>query len=115
MPGPSWRHARCPMRTATAVAACLLALTPAAARAPSTFATVVGTVVASTGAVLPGVAVTVRNDRTGVERTATTDQRGDFQVANIDAGAYTVAFALSGFGERTLPIEVLARQTVRLD
>ncbi|HKB12528.1 MAG TPA: carboxypeptidase-like regulatory domain-containing protein [Vicinamibacterales bacterium] len=102
-------------RTALVAAVCLAALVPAAGYAQSTFGAVVGSVSDSTGAVLPGVAVVVRNDRTAVEREVTTDARGDFQVANVDAGLYTVIFSLSGFGERRLPAEVLARQTVRVD
>src|SRR5262245_32351919 len=104
------------MRTAALVLAASLTVASAATvHAQSTFGTVVGTVVDSTGAVLPGVTVTVRNERTAVQRTATTDARGDFQVANIDAGPYRVTFSLNGFDERTLPTDVLARQTVRLD
>jgi len=104
------------MRIAALVLAASLVLSfSASVHAQSTFGTVVGTVIDSTGAVLPGVTVTVRNERTSVQRTATTDPRGDFQVANLDAGSYTVTFTLSGFGDRTLPAEVLARQTVRLD
>src|SRR5215467_2473231 len=104
------------MRIAALVLAASLVLSfSASVHAQSTFGTVVGTVIDSTGAVLPGVTVTARNERTSVQRTATTDPRGDFQVANLDAGSYTVTFTLSGFGDRTLPAEVLARQTVRLD
>src|SRR5262249_32872583 len=112
----SAHQARCTMRTAALVLSVAVAASlPIAVRAQSTFGAVVGTVIDSTGAVLPGVSVTVVNDRTSVPRVVTTDGRGDFQVANVDAGTYTVTFSLAGFGERRLPTEVLARQTVRVD
>ena len=85
------------------------------AAAQSTFGTVVGTVMDSTGGVLPGVTVVVRNTRTGVERVVASDAGGDYQAANLDAGPYTVSFSIAGFGERALQTEVRARQTVRVD
>jgi hypothetical protein len=85
------------------------------ALAQSTFATLTGTVVDSSGAVLPGVTITVTNVRTQAARTAVTDDVGNYLLANLDAGEYRVVTALSGFAEQTRQIELLARQTVRVD
>ena len=93
----------------------VLCMSPSTALAQSTYGTVVGTVMDSTGGVLPGVTVAVRNTRTGVERLVTSDASGDYQAANLDAGAYSLTFTINGFGERVLQTEVLARQTVRVD
>src|SRR5438128_6508821 len=97
------------------LAACLLSLIAGPALAQSTFATLTGTVLDSSGAVLPGVTVTVTNTRTQSTRTVVTDEVGNYQVPNLDAGEYRIVTALSGFAEQTRQIERLARQTVRVD
>src|SRR5438128_6048872 len=97
------------------VFASLFALIPIGALAQSTFATLTGTVVDSSGAVLPGVTLTVTNTRTQAARTAVTDDVGSYLLPNLDAGEYRIVTALSGFAEQTRQIELLARQTVRID
>src|SRR6266571_5309357 len=97
------------------VFASLFALIPIGALAQSTFATLTGTVVDSSGAVLPGVTLTVTNTRTQAARTAVTDDVGSYLLPNLDAGEYRIVTALSGFAEQTRQIELLARQTVRVD
>ncbi len=68
---------------------------PAAAQDISTKGAVSGTVVDSTGAVVPGATVTI----TGPigERVVVTDSRGSYDVANLVPGKYTVKAALTGF------------------
>jgi len=51
----------------------------------------------STGAVVLGVTVTVKNVATGGSRTATTDAEGRYQIVNIDPGDYELRAALAGF------------------
>jgi hypothetical protein len=51
----------------------------------------------NTGAVIPGVTVTVTNVNTGIARTAVTDTAGTFVVTNLPVGTYTVAAELQGF------------------
>src|SRR6185436_20448956 len=53
-------------------------------------ATVQGTVTDSKGAVLPNATVVVRNKNTSTERTAQTDSDGNYQVAALPVGVYTV-------------------------
>ena len=95
--------------TLVVLVACLSLLTAATAIAQSTFATLTGTVLDSSGAVLPGVTVTVTNTRTQSTRTVVTDEVGNYQVPNLDAGEYRIVTALSGFAEQTRQIELLAR------
>jgi hypothetical protein len=85
------------------------------ASAQSTFATLTGTVTDTSGAVLPGVTVTVTNTRTQSSRTVVSDDVGNYLLPNLDPGAYTIVTALSGFAEQTRQTELLARQTVRVD
>src|SRR6185437_16855134 len=56
-----------------------------------------GTVTDNTGAVMPGVTVTVAG--TGLQRplTAATTQSGTYSFPNVPIGTYSVTFELSGF------------------
>ena len=60
-------------------------------------ATVQGTVVDTKGAVLPKATVTVKNRATSVERTTETDENGNYQVAALPVGTYTVEVKAQGF------------------
>ena len=65
--------------------------------AAQTTATLSGSIVDSSGAVLPGVQITVRQLATGFTRRTTTAADGRFVVAGISAGPYEVRAELSGF------------------
>jgi hypothetical protein len=58
---------------------------------------IAGTVTDSSGAVLPGVTMTVTNDGTGLVRTAVTDDRGAWVITNLPVGRYSVKAELTGF------------------
>lgn len=73
----------------------LVAAGPAAAQDPR--GSLTGTVADSTGGVLPGVTVAVRNVETGVEQHVVTDGEGRFQVRYLNPGTYSVTAELSGF------------------
>jgi hypothetical protein len=60
-------------------------------------ATLQGTVTDSKGAVIPNAAVTVRNKATSTERTVQTDSDGNYQVAALPVGNYTVEVKVQGF------------------
>ncbi|MBI4442074.1 MAG: TonB-dependent receptor [Acidobacteria bacterium] len=62
-----------------------------------TTAAITGTVKDSTGAVMPGVSVTVRNVETGVARTVQSGTAGRYSVPNIAPGQYEVQAEISGF------------------
>ncbi len=83
------------MLTALAI---LLALTlPAAAQTQITTSVIQGVVVDTSGAVLPGVDVEVRNVDTNFTRTVVTDKDGRFIVLQLPTGRYTLTFKLAGF------------------
>ena len=67
------------------------------ASAQTTSATLQGIVRDGSGAVLPGVAVTVRNEETGFTRSATSDGRGAYYVPFVPPGRYEIVAELSGF------------------
>jgi hypothetical protein len=56
-----------------------------------------GRVADSSGAVLPGATVTVRNDNTGLSVALTTDPSGVYTATNLPVGTYTVSVELQGF------------------
>ena len=60
-----------------------------------------GTVTDATGAVLPNAKITIHNDATGQEQTATSDGRGAYTVTNLQPGSYTVSAAAHGFSGQT--------------
>ncbi len=71
-------------------------LATSSALAQST-ATLQGTVTDSKGAVLPNATVVVRNRNTSTERTTQTDSDGNYQVAALPVGVYTVEVRVEGF------------------
>src|SRR5438067_1446476 len=60
-------------------------------------ASIRGTVTDSTGAVVPGASVTVRNENTGFTRSNVTNGAGSYSFAELPIGTYTVDVSLSGF------------------
>src|SRR5712692_10321542 len=91
----------------------LLFIAGATALGQST-ATLQGSVTDQKGAVVPGAAVTVRNKATSLERTTQTDTQGNYQVAALPAGTYSVEVKLQGFKTKLadqLPIQVASTVT----
>ncbi len=74
----------------------LLLVTPFSADA-QTAATIVGDVTDPSGAAIPGVTITITNEGTGAERTASTNQAGQYRVTPLNPGEYTVRVASEGF------------------
>jgi hypothetical protein len=58
-----------------------------------------GTVTDTSGALIPGVTVTVVNVDTGVTHAFTTNDAGLYDTNSIVAGSYTVTFSKDGFGK----------------
>jgi hypothetical protein len=67
-----------------------------------------GVVKDQTGGVMPGVTVTVRNQQSGLVRTAVTDGEGEYRVPALPPAAYTIVAELQGFGTETRTDIVLA-------
>src|SRR5262245_35453212 len=58
-----------------------------------------GTVLDQNNAVVPGATITVKNTRTGDERTATSGQDGSFVVTNLKPSSYIVTVTSSNFAK----------------
>ena len=97
-----------------AVIACLL-LSWQTAMAQSTFASVVGTVRDSSGAVVAKCVITLDNTGTSAHRETVTDASGDYSIPNLEPGAYRVTIKAPGFEQFVRQIELTARETMRLD
>ena len=62
-----------------------------------TTGTIMGTVSDSTGAVIPGATVTIRNVDTGITRTAATDAAGRYRQPQLGLGNYEITAESTGF------------------
>ncbi|HEY8549884.1 MAG TPA: carboxypeptidase-like regulatory domain-containing protein, partial [Vicinamibacterales bacterium] len=92
----------------------LMGARPAAAQAVT--GTLTGMVTDSTGAVLPGVTVTIVNAGTGFTRTMVTNAGGEYTAPSIPTGTYNITAELSGFKSVTLSnVTVGVDQRVRMD
>src|SRR5262245_518413 len=96
------------MRTASCVftvVVCLLAARSAPAQSSS--ATLGGTVLDESAAVVPGVDLTVLNVATGLERQAATGRDGTFSVPALPPGRYLLRAMRQGFAALEVPDIVL--------
>src|SRR5215470_2608480 len=91
-----------------------LLLTPA--RAQTQLGTLLGTVTDTSGAVLSGAKVTVSNLGTALKRESTTDADGEYHVAGLPYGTYSVRIEKEGFQtEIRQGVELLAAATVAIN
>jgi hypothetical protein len=92
----------------------------AVAAAQMTTGSVNGVVNDPSGAIVASASVTIRNNATGAERTATTNEQGGFEFTQIEPGTYTVTVEMAGFKKAVAPnviVEVAkpARVTMALE
>src|SRR5262249_24858784 len=86
------------MTARIAALAVLLAATPTALAAQVRTGSIGGTVTNDEGNRLPGVAVTLENDLSGLRRSATTDAEGYYEIPDLPVeGDYVVRVSLAGF------------------
>src|SRR3989475_10153893 len=79
-------------------------------------AELVGRITDTQGAVLPGVAIVVTNEETGVYREVVTGPDGSYSAAHIVPGRYRISAQLAGFkGLDRSGISVSVGGTVTLD
>src|SRR2546425_3087136 len=83
------------------------------------YASLTGVVADETGAVIPGVTITVTNAGTGLARTVITDERGNYLATLLPIGAYTISAELVGFRKEVrsglvLQVDQAARVDFRL-
>ena len=74
-----------------------LALTAALASAQTFRGTILGTVTDTTGAVVSGATVRVKNLGTGLERSTQTSAEGNYTIPELPIGNYTVTVTQTGF------------------
>ena len=94
--------------------AALVAL-PAAGGAQTFRGGISGRIVDATGAVLPGVTVTATNAATGVSRTTTSSETGDFSLPDLPLGAYAIEATLQGFQTVRTKVEVAVSQVASVE
>ena len=94
----------------------LFSLLGAALWAQTATGRIVGTVTDQTGAIIPGVTVTVTNVDTMVTYTALSNERGDYQAPLLPIGTYTVSAEQAGFQKAvTKPEKLEINQSLRID
>jgi hypothetical protein len=107
----------CPLKSILATVLILLALTGAQAFAQGapTTSSLSGVVTDSSGAVVPGADVSVKNNATSGEFRAITDATGTFTIPALSPGAYTVTISLMGFKTVVMPdVQLIAAQPARV-
>ena len=111
----------CHCRAAFACRLVLAAIVAILASASSAFAqfdtaSVLGTVRDSTGAVVPGATVTLKNVSTGILANTVSDDKGDYQFQNVRIGSYTVRAELQGFSAAEAEdVQVTVNARLRVD
>jgi hypothetical protein len=85
---------------------CLAGVSPVFAQGGGGSGTLIGTVVDTTGAAIPGATVNAIEASTGVIRTVVTNPQGLFRLPALNPGKYVVTVELSSF--RTLTVEDIA-------
>src|SRR5947209_8385488 len=79
-------------------------------------ATLLGNVTDATNAVLPNAKITVTEMQTGISRSTTTNQSGNYEFPNLAPGRYSITAEQQGFRRETQAnIEVQVNSTVRTD
>ena len=84
-------------RSRVVVLLALLVALPSVASGQQDMGAITGIVTDSSGAVLPGVTVTARDEETGITISITTNETGLFVIAPLKIGTYAVEAALAGF------------------
>jgi len=76
---------------------------------------IAGTVRDQGGAVIPGAMVTARNQETGVEHSALSDETGVFNILSVPAGSYEVSVMQPGFQPMRKSRTLTVGASVRVD
>ena len=107
---------RATLRVRLFVISLALAALQLAAHAQTDTGRVAGTVHDPDNAVVAGATVVVRNERTGEERSATTDAGGIYQVPALHASTYSVTVTAKNFAAGTITgVQVNVGQEQKLD
>src|SRR5688572_28569556 len=95
------------MRTRFVWAVTSMLLLVGADRAAAQNASVTGAVTDQSGGIMPGAVVTAHNKETGLARSATTADNGQYRVPALPPGSYLVTAELSGFTKEQVEDVVL--------
>ena len=71
-----------------------------------------GDVADSSGAVVVGAQVALKNPATGFETSRVTDHRGEYRFLGVPAGIYTVSLNAKGFAVQSTVIDLLVNQVM---
>jgi len=94
---------------------CLLVVFAATAAFAQQTGSLHGRVSASDGSALPGVTVEARSNVLPQARVTVSDSSGDYRLPQLQPGAYTLQFSLSGMQTGTRNAEVLLGQDAAVD
>ena len=99
---------------------CLASLVAIACTLPlgaqTSFGTILGAVSDESGAVVPGVTVTVTNEGTGNSRVVSTSEAGGFAVPSLPPAVYSVSAEMPGFSQaQQSGVQLAVNQTLRVD
>src|ERR1044071_586948 len=92
----------------------IMSLFPMAAIGQSDQGRIVGVVTDANGGLVPGANVVVKNDRTGEERSATTNGAGYFVVPGLKPSTYTVTATAQNLTVRLTNVQLLVGQELNL-
>ena len=73
-----------------------------------------GVVTDPSGAVVPGATLTLHNQATGEEKTATSTTQGVYQFVSLAPGSYTVTATMTGFGVTRSTVNLATNQTLNV-
>lgn len=105
------------LKRIVALVACTLTLCAASARSQEITGSILGTVTDTAGAVVPGAEITLTNTKTGEERKAQADEKGNYALPQIQPGVYNLAVRKQGFKEivnQNLEVNVNDRKTLNI-
>jgi hypothetical protein len=94
------------LSTVFGAAAILSAGMPCMAQSSGNSGTITGTVADSTGAVIPGATIELRNPVSGYDRTAQSDASGSYQFTNIPFNNYHAEVTMAGFASQSADVQV---------
>ena len=83
-------------------------------RAQSDQGRIIGTVTDATGAIVPGANVVVKNERTGEERTATTNEDGYYVISALKPSLYSVTATAQNLRAQLTNVQLLVGQELNL-
>ena len=92
----------------------VISVLPSIAFAQADQGRIVGTVTDANGGIVPGATVVIKNDRTGEERTATTNESGYYVVPALKPSLYTVTANAQSLTVRLSNVQLLVGQELNL-